>query len=115
MTITNFSEWINIQPGQDRLSNLQNTKLDIFLKGIQQEIDAPVILSKHMNPDRLRSHVQHTQKIKQSYFKSLAGRSDIVLSMLLESIDIADMEIEVANKRLKNMADDTPAEEACPF
>jgi len=115
MTITNFSEWINIQPGQDRLSNLQNTKLDTFLKGIQQEVDAPVILSTHMSPDRLRGHVQHTQNIKQSYFKSLAGRSDIVLSMLLESIDIADMEIDVANKRLKNMVDDTPAEEACPF
>ena len=115
MTITNFREWINIQPEQDRLSNLQNTKLDIFLKGIQQEVDAPIILSKHMSPDRLRSHVQHTQKIKQSYFKSLAGRSDTVLTMLLESIDIADMEIDVANKRLKNMVDDTPAEEACPF
>jgi len=115
MTITDFSEWINIQPGQDRLSNLQNTKLDTFLKGIQQEIDEPVVLSTHMSPDKLRGHVQHIQKIKQSYFKSLAGRSDTVLSMLLESIDIADMEIEVANKRLKNMADDTPAEEGTPF
>jgi ABC-type uncharacterized transport system ATPase subunit len=100
--IIDWVQWINIQPGQKSLSDLQNKKLDIFQQGLEQEIKGPVILSKNTRPDRLQAHIQRQQKVKRSYEQALTGSSEKVLEQLLDLIDITDMEIETAQKRLNH-------------
>ena len=96
-------EWVRIDPNQEKLTYLQEKKLDIIQKKLEDDVEEPLILAEHIVPTRLRKFLQYHQGIQKIYTSSLAGKSKVGLNMMIELIGITQREIEAAEKRLKYM------------
>lgn len=99
--IADWVRYINIQPEQEELTDLQNKKLNIYLDRLKKEIAIPILMAKYVKPDNLNNFITQQQKIKKSYEQTLTGKSETTLNLILESMNLVDLEIETAKKRLK--------------